>query len=116
MVAVWLLSLAAAILAVSTVARRLASRAPEPVSSGLQVAHLGTSGSPIAVPSDEVPTEMFLQIYEQAVALDPKNLDLRRKYARYCLEKKLSCAKPQFKLLLESDPTDSEARRVVEGP
>lgn len=64
------------------------------------------------VPMD-VPSELIVQVYEKALATDPKNKNARINFALICVQRKLPCARQQLKVLLSEDPENKEYKQLM---
>ncbi|HXB56816.1 MAG TPA: tetratricopeptide repeat protein [Vicinamibacteria bacterium] len=68
--------------------------------------------SPVAV--DQVPTDVLVRLYEEALRREPKNRKIREAYADVCARRGLPCAKEQQEILLRkgngSGPTTAKTR------
>src|SRR5207249_483557 len=67
------------------------------------------------VPAHEPPAELLVELYEGALAKDPKNLAIRRRYAELCAQRKLPCARTQYEIVLRDAPGDEEAIHALKG-
>jgi hypothetical protein len=67
------------------------------------------------VPVSQVPNEIIVKLYEDALRREPNNRRTRRAYAEQCRLRRLPCAKVQYSILVQTDPADLEAKRILDG-
>ncbi len=63
----------------------------------------------------DLPTEVLVPMFEEALRRDPKDRELRVMYARECLRRKLACAKEQFGVLASQEPDNTEFRQALDS-
>jgi hypothetical protein len=67
------------------------------------------------VPVSSVPSEVLVRLYEEALARDPGNDAVRRRFAELCRARGLPCALREYRELLRAHPDDAELRRTVDA-
>ncbi len=63
----------------------------------------------------DLPAEVLVPMFEEALRRDPKDRELRVMYARECLRRKLACAKDQFGVLASQEPDNTEFRQALDS-
>jgi tetratricopeptide (TPR) repeat protein len=66
-----------------------------------------TEASPVAV--DQVPTDVLVRLYEEALKREPNNRQIRKAYADLCARRGLPCAREQQEILLHQAPESGSA-------
>ena len=88
------------------------NQAPRQTSPAILAGRMPSPGA-ASVPVESVDSVVLTRLYEEALAKQPGNRAVRRKYADLCRARRLPCARPQYEALLAQDPNDAEARALL---